>query len=163
MKPVQVDILKYQHMVDSYHAETDRAAAVLAGSFMDEFTRKFIRSFMVPDDVVDNILVGYGPLSSFSSRIDCLYAFGFIDKEACDDLDLIRKIRNHFAHHPEQTSFDESPVRDFCSNLSTAKPMPKADGGEYRVENHRFQFLFAIGMIVVHMHNSILEREKNKP
>lgn len=162
MITVDVDLLKYQQMVKDYHAESDRAAAVLAGSFMEAFTQKFLRSTMVADPKVEEMFHAYGPLSTFSACIDCLYAFGLIDAGIRDDMDMIRKIRNHFAHHPEQTSFNDSPARDYCSRLSTAKPMKREDGSDHAITDRRFQYLLIIGMIVAKMHNAMIAREQQK-
>ncbi len=165
MKHPQVDLIKFNKMVDDYHSESDRAAGVLAGSFIDEYTKKYLRSIMISDPKTEEMLNGYGPLSSFSARIDCLYAFGFIDKDVYTNLNIIRKIRNHFAHHPEQTSFDDSPISDFCSNLSTAKPMVLSDKDgdrEFRVEKRKNQYLLAITIIVGDMDRYILAKNKDE-
>jgi hypothetical protein len=37
MEPIDVTITDYQQMVDLFHAETDRGAAVLAGSYVENF------------------------------------------------------------------------------------------------------------------------------
>ena len=162
-KRIDLDIDKYQDMVKNYHEESDRAAAVLAGSFIEEFLRLFLREQLLDDPLVDEMLEGYGPLATFSARIDILYAMGNIDKAIRSDLNFIRKIRNHFAHHPEQTTFDESPVRDFCSNLSTAKIGVDQNGKQHVPPNdHRFHYLLAIGMIVGQIHNVMLKEKTRK-
>ena len=162
-KRIQVDIGKYNQMVAEYHKESDRAAAVLAGSFVDEFTRKFIRSRMVDDKISDELLYGYGPLANFGARINTLYAFGFINKSARDDLDVIRQIRNHFAHHPEQTSFEGEEVIRLCGKLSTARPFVDDKGKEIpNTHERRFHYLMAIGLIVGPMHNAMMEWDKRR-
>jgi DNA-binding MltR family transcriptional regulator len=44
------------------------------------------------------IFAGMGPLSSFSAKIEVAYMFEFIDKATCEDLRIIKDIRNAFAH-----------------------------------------------------------------
>ena len=48
---------------------------------------------------------GYGPLSTFSSRIDIAYALGLISAEIHQELTKIRNIRNLFAHFSGATKF----------------------------------------------------------
>jgi DNA-binding MltR family transcriptional regulator len=59
-----------------------------------------------------------GPLSSFSQRIAIAYAFGLIPKQRYRDFELIRKIRNHFAHHPMDTTFATAEVQKLAAGLS---------------------------------------------
>ncbi|MGH8510875.1 MAG: hypothetical protein ACREU8_05700 [Gammaproteobacteria bacterium] len=56
--------------------------------------------------VADDLFGAMGPLASFRQRIAVAYAFGFLSKEDYDNLNLVRRIRNHFAHHPLEASFD---------------------------------------------------------
>jgi len=102
--------------------------------------------------VVDELFNGHGPLSTFASRSDCAYALTIIDENLHRDLKFIRKIRNHFAHHPSDTSFADSPIKDFCAELSLGK----------NGESPRSMFLIAVGLAVGTMHNIILNTGKAK-
>ena len=66
-----------------------------------------------------NLFQATGPLSSFSQCISCAYAFGFIRENQYIDLNYIRQIRNHFAHHPIKASFEEDKIAAAIMNLST--------------------------------------------
>lgn len=107
----------YRDVLEAYEQESDRSAAILAASFLEEVLEETIRSFLIEDKSVDNLFKGYSPLSTFSSKIDISYALGLITKEMKQDLDVVRKVRNHFAHNWKDASFDNSPVSDFCRNL----------------------------------------------
>lgn len=101
----------------------------------------------------DELFNGYGPLSSFSGKINCAFAFKIIDESVHRDLDYIRKIRNHFAHHPlGNASFNESPVSEFCRELSTAKIS----------EPPRIMYLVSVGLVVGTMHNIMLAIKRQK-
>ena len=116
MKPTDLDIDDYHASLQSFHAESDRAAAVLAGSFIENYLAKYLKIFMVEDGST-KLFDADGPLATFNQRIRIAYAFKLISKVTRDDLFLIAKIRNHFAHHPLNTSFDTAPVSDHCRNL----------------------------------------------
>ncbi len=127
------------NMVDSYHKESDRAAAILAASFLDAYLAQFLKKFMVNDQkVCDELLNGFGPLSTFSARRECAYAFGHIDEKRRNDIKYITKIRNKFAHNFEMNSFSDTPIPDLCKNLSTST----------QAKELRVQYLLAIGKTV---------------
>lgn len=104
-------------VIESYKKESDRSAAILASSFLEEILEETIQSFFIEDQAVDTLFKGYSPLATFSSKIALAYALGLITKEMKQDLDTIRKIRNHFAHNWQDVSFNTSPVSDFCRSL----------------------------------------------
>lgn len=112
---------KHNHLSAKYGDESDRAAALLAASFLEEQTKEALLSILVEDErVISSLFSGYGPLSTFSAYIDVMYALGHIPRELCTELHLIRKIRNHFAHYPDITDFNTQKVKDWCRELSTA-------------------------------------------
>jgi DNA-binding MltR family transcriptional regulator len=153
---MDLKVTDYQELVETYHAESDRAAAVLAGSFLEEFLGQFLRQFLAKEPEVEPLFGHYGPLGTFAARIDLAFAMGLIYREVWQDLHYIRKVRNHFAHHPLDTSFESSPVRDWCACLSTARVASAKDATEHRVVKPRLQYLFAVSKSVAIAHNTEL-------
>ena len=121
MKPVDTTLPDYQSMVESFQNESDRGAAVLAGSYVENHLGLYLRSKMIDPSVADQIFSPDGPLSTFSQRIYFAQAFGFLSKGQCADLHQIKKIRNYFAHHPKQASFNDAPVSDWVESLADIK------------------------------------------
>ncbi|MCW8830681.1 MAG: MltR family transcriptional regulator [Gammaproteobacteria bacterium] len=162
MKPVELNINDYHDVIKTFHKETDRAAAVLAGSLIENFLASYLRSGMVDDKIVDELFVGFGPLADFKKRIETAYAFGFIEKQVHRDLTLIAKIRNHFAHHPLTTSFEMSPVSNWCLELSTKNIYPiEGQQPDARMDN-RHRYLIAVGLCVLQWNKLIVENDKRK-
>jgi hypothetical protein len=50
MKRLEVNLNDYQQLVQIYHAESGRAAAVLAASFIEHCLAAFIKHFLVKDN-----------------------------------------------------------------------------------------------------------------
>ncbi|MBN3002551.1 hypothetical protein JW897_02250 [Chromobacterium alkanivorans] len=119
MKSLNLDIDDYHKAVEAFHSETDRGAAVLAGSFVESYLARYLRSFMIAGKDIENLFDGFGPFSTYSQRIESAYAFSLITQQQRTDLQTIGKVRNHLAHHPLEASFDKPPVIDWCHNLST--------------------------------------------
>lgn len=156
MKPVDLDIDDYHAVLQEFHNESDRAAAVLGGSFVECYLAKYMRSAMV-EDVKDGVFDNNGPFSTYSQRIQGAHAFGMISATTKRDLELIGKIRNHFAHHPLRSTFDTAPVTGWCNNLSTAELFPARGASQGTGQGNRYRFVVAIGKVVEVWHNSLLK------
>ena len=144
MKPKNFGIADWSKLVDVYHNESDRGAAVLAGSFLENALRLYLRAKIRDQKIADDLFSGLGPLSSFSQCARIAYAFGFIREQVFRDVELIRQIRNHFAHHPVDTTFATPKVSQLAGQLSTANDFP-ALGLETPGNGARIAYLLACG------------------
>lgn len=109
---------KYQTTFDEYAKETDRAAALLVASVMDEKLKVLLGTKLVQIYGNDSLLDGpHVPMSTLSSRIDCAYRLGLISDKLRDDLHTIRTIRNEFAHDLFTCTFESQSVRDWMVSL----------------------------------------------
>lgn len=152
---------KWNFTASLFMRDSDRAAAILASSYLEEAIGDYIKSFLVQDPSIEELFEGHGALSSFSARIGIAFALGLITKKMRNDLNSIRKVRNHFAHHPTETSFQVSPVRDLCSNLLGAEPSSEDDGIILQETRPRMQFLVTIGSILSSL-EKILETQQRR-
>lgn len=156
-------ILDYQKLVKLFHKESDRAAAVLAGSYAEYFLGKYLRSFMVDDINEEKLFGGFGPFATFAQRIDASYAFNLIGTNIRNDLRYIKDIRNHFAHHPKETSFESKEIKSLCKKLTTAQPIViEGSNKTHTVTDTRSQYLFAIGIFTGYAHNRMLTRQRQE-
>ena len=80
---------------------------VLANFFLDQ--TKSERSAMFD---------GNGPAATLSSRIRLSFSLGLIAKKEQHDLDLIRRIRNEFAHNENDMTFSDPTVSARCDSLA---------------------------------------------
>jgi len=105
--------------------ESDRAAAVLSAASLDLLLHRLLRDFLVDDPkecdelLGDEDTGGNKPLSTFSSKIRAAYCMGLIGHIERHDLDLIRRIRNDFAHHLHGLTFSSEHVNTRCLQLET--------------------------------------------
>lgn len=140
--PENLNIDKMNEMVGAFHKESDRGAAILAGSFLEHYLGLFLRSKILDEKIADKLFDAMGPLASFSQRIAIAYAFGFIDKQQHADLDLIRKIRNHFAHNPLNGTFSDNEVKTKVTALTT---YGKSNG--YKADHGRQVYILACAVL----------------
>jgi DNA-binding MltR family transcriptional regulator len=101
-----------------HHGESDRSAALLAAALLDAQLESLFRARLKHHQ--DRLLGFDGPLASFSTRIKMARALDWIDEEVERDLDVIRNIRNRFAHSFEQNlTFEDVEIEGWCSSLLT--------------------------------------------
>ena len=142
-----------QAFLAEYQNESDRACAVLGAAYIDVKLDELIRaSLTVPDKALAESLSGKnGPLSSFSSRINLSYALGLITKSERDDLNLIREVRNAFAHQLHGLTFASPKVASWSKGLAA----PKIFGSKGPHLQPRHSFIVAIGLLSVYLVNRV--------
>jgi DNA-binding MltR family transcriptional regulator len=100
--------------------ESERACAILGGALLDARLEHLFRRKLRCSH--DELLEGTGPIGTFSARIRLARALDWISEDARFDLDIIRKIRNDFAHSFDHSlSFNDQSITDRCASLRTAQ------------------------------------------
>ena len=112
--------------LEPFQTETDRAAALLGAAMLDDKLAEILRSFLVASEISERLL--RGPLQSFSSRTDTAYALGFLDEAERNELHIIGRIRNKFAHSWRTLTFETENVRDLTRGLVIRGPLGLPDG-----------------------------------
>lgn len=156
--PHDLDLGHWNVMMDSFDLESDRGAAVLAGSFTENYLGIYLRELLVNKKVSKDLFGSMGPLASFSQRISIAYGFGFITEEQYANLNLVRKIRNHFAHHPLEASFESKEIAELVARLSTMKIAEESEPRDVR-EMHRRAYMFACGFFCDYAHTKLRFRD----
>ena len=100
---------------------THASVAIVGASILAEDLRGALLSRMHPfsKSLERRIFEGYGPLSSFSSRIDMAFALDILSAQLRDDLNTIRAIRNTFAHSKSILHFNDPAIAEQCRKLRT--------------------------------------------
>lgn len=150
MKPVKTNLDIHNRVVKEFENESDRGAAVLAGSLAENYLAKYMKSYMVDDPKIDCMFEGFGPFADFNKRIECAYSFKLIPKEQKVALDSIKKIRNHFAHKPFEASFDKAPISDWCKSIPTKNLLPESGetSSNFSHMKNRDKFMVTISLLI---------------
>lgn len=103
-----------------FEKETDRGAVILAASLFDIQLESLLKSFLVANSSrTDDLFEGAtAPLSNFSSKIQMAFRLGLLSSKFARDLNLIRRIRNEFAHNIHGCSFEHSSVKSRVHEMS---------------------------------------------
>ena len=98
--------------------ESERSAVVLGAARIDYSLERLIKKVMHHNSGGDdNLFSPDRPLGSFSSKIALACRLGLISMDVEHALQMIRKIRNDFAHSIEGIRLKESPHRERISEL----------------------------------------------
>jgi len=103
-----------------YASPSDRATVVMFGSFLETHLERFLASKMrdsLNSDDRQRLFEGNGVLATFSSKILLAFAMKLMGPITRHDLDLIRHLRNGFAHSRMPFGFDAPEVRAVCDQL----------------------------------------------
>lgn len=105
------------HRLFNEEGANDRAIAIVGPSFLDTQLEHLLINFFIEDErEVRQLLKPDRPIGTFGSRTTLAFCLGLIGKIVRDDLRLVGKIRNRFAHNLE-ASFDSEPIRSWCLAL----------------------------------------------
>ena len=105
------------------NGETDRGAALVAASRLDEILKNILASFLRKAKSSDDLLEGFNaPLGTFSARASACHALGLIQDNEFDEISKIRKVRNEFGHQWQGVNFDSERIRDLVDALPWGGP-----------------------------------------
>lgn len=109
---------KHTLAMDEITSQTPRGAAIAGSALLDLLLRRAIEKRIRPDPEIQNILFqNRGPFQYFAARIQVAYALKIFESSAYADLNIIRDIRNVFAHSVESFDFDREDIAALCNKL----------------------------------------------
>ena len=124
--------------------ETDRGVALVVSSCLDKILGDSLSAFLLENNSAQALLAGFNaPLGTLSTKIAACHALGLISDAEWRDCQILRRVRNAFAHEITVT-FESDSVRDLCGNLH----LPVEDK-----ENTRGKFAKASMLLLINMLN----------
>jgi hypothetical protein len=122
----QIPVFDLNTFSGPFRAESDRACAVLGAALLDARLESLYKRRLLCFQ--EELLSNNGPLGTFSARIRVARALAWISPDVQSDLDVIRLIRNEFAHNfDHKLSFADQSVTDRCKNLKVAQILLEAN------------------------------------
>ncbi len=138
----------FAEFLREFNNETPRGAALTAAALLDDLLQQAIAAFLVPNESAEKVIKGFNaPLGTLSARIAACHALGILSDAEFAECDLVRKIRNEFAHKVKM-SFADDRVRSLCANMMMrAKPPPD------EMNEPRTQFTTAAVALLIRLTN----------
>jgi hypothetical protein len=109
-------------LFDEMHHVSDRVAAVSCASFVDDtlgaaIAARFVR---LGRQWEKKVFSGAdAPLGTLSAKIRLGFALGLYGPRTCADLDIIRSVRNDFAHTAGPILFTDPEIKAKCRRFTT--------------------------------------------
>jgi len=149
--------------VDELKRETDRGLPLVGAALIDDRLTATLRAFFCEVPSSGKLLdEPNAPLGTFSSKADACYALGLIDDFEYNEIALVRKVRNEFAHAKHGMSFAAPRVQGLCSSLMSDLPT----GSNYPLQHPRFRFTNAVLCLALRLYHRpdwvALERRGSK-
>ncbi|WP_425417497.1 hypothetical protein [Oricola indica] len=132
----------------------DRPAAIIAATDLEDGLRDLLAAQMVAlnKTETDEMFTGERLLGSFSAKTQMAYALGLIGKNTRRDLDIIRLIRNAFAHSRKVIFFDTPEISDACAQITLPERFPdpsRWEGVDQPMNTPRRRFLGTISLYTI--------------
>lgn len=117
---------------DELKKESDRGCALVAAAYLENEVGELLGNFFVKQSAKARaaLFEFNGPVGTFSSKIKMSAALGLMPEEIFKSLDLIRKMRNEFAHLHEPLDFESPKIKRQVENLLPSLCVPEASARE---------------------------------
>lgn len=143
-------------MRQSLDRESERGCVVVASAFLEEALEALLRARLVDDELdpkekrLESLFDH--PLGTFDAKTRLAFAVGLIGRNERDDADVIRKLRNDFAHLHLAVSFADQHVKDECKKL---KVLADLDRSVIEAEP-RWAFTLSVSLLAFNWHGRLM-------
>lgn len=112
-----------KHVADALSEESDPACVILVASWVDHFLKiKLAREFAKGNsDARSALFSSNGPFATFSAKLNVAFCADWIDRDVYHDLQVIRKMRNEFAHSIGSHTLHDEPFSSMVAKLRVPK------------------------------------------
>lgn len=147
-KDLELGFIRHKDLIDELANDSDRSKVIVGAAIIDELMERLLRKTLVQNSKLfeQAFESSNGFLGTFSSKIKACFLLGLISKELLDDIEIIRKIRNHFAHKIMNCSFDNEEIRNICQNFNLVKAAFKTD---WKAQPNSALFIMEIAVLEV--------------
>ncbi len=110
---IEIDFQQWSRFFNEFRSESDRGATILASVWIEHLLERKLKALFTAGNskTRQKLYSLNGPFSSFSSKILAVYSLGWIDSDIYDDINLVRRIRNVFAHKLHGIDLESPKIR----------------------------------------------------
>ena len=121
MSSKEIDWQQWSDFFRVLKTESDRGATILASIWIEYLLERKLRTLFTKGNSRNRqkLFDLNGPFSSFSNKILAAYTIGWIDSDVFRDTNLLRKIRNEFAHNINIMKFEDEKMKQFIREFKT--------------------------------------------
>lgn len=116
-------------LADVFNREGDLPTVLIGVSYLEQCLVLLLSSKMIDSSVVEKLLSPDGALGTLQAKADAAYCLMFLGKGSYQDVSLLGRIRNSFAHTHFRLGFESPAIAPLCDSLSTPQmPVRGPDG-----------------------------------
>lgn len=109
---------KHTEFFSQFKDKDDRSSVILIGSLLDVFLEELLnKALLDPPNSRECLVKDRGPINNLYSKNLACYQLGLIDNNLYKSINIIRDIRNKFAHKLEYNGLDSQPYRDQIESI----------------------------------------------
>ena len=117
------EILQLGAFLNNFNQESDRGAALSAAAVLEDRLEEIIKAFLIDGKSSLKLLDGFNaPIGTFSSKILLAHALGLLQDDEFQQIELLRRIRNQFAHTWEYLNFESYSIKSLVFTLPYMGP-----------------------------------------
>ena len=156
--------------ISEFRGESDRAAVIVASAQIDVLLKEAIQKSLLPqlnkERDGDELLEHDRPLATFSARTKVAFRLGLIDEETLKLIDIIRKIRNDFAHDVGIRLSDvnyRNKMNGLITPFRKSFEYAKQDAPNIIKDGARGQFEYLAALTIMLLYSVVKKTEQVKP
>lgn len=97
----------------------ERALVLSLATFLEDTLGRLLLAYFRDCKATRELVEGFNaPLGTLGARIKAVYAFGLATEEQFRDMEILRKVRNQFAHNWEGVSMERNDIAAMIGQLS---------------------------------------------
>lgn len=117
-------------LLEGLREESPRGQVLISAALLEDQLTAIVRARLVEHPAVDKLTAGFNaPLGTLSAKSVACLALGVISEREFYELELIRKVRNAFAHRLD-ASFGDVGIADQCRALQFSAKPPASEPGD---------------------------------
>ena len=122
MTTLKSEILTFAAALKNVQQRTHSTTVIASAAIMDTQLEKCLKKAMrpMPKKMYEEIFEPMRPLGSFASKITMTYALRIVEKGVYNQLELMRKIRNAFAHSTESLHLGSPEIAPLLERLKAS-------------------------------------------
>lgn len=108
----------FKKFIKEIEKESERGQAVICHAYIEDLLKECLKKRLIEDEGFLNSLKSS---ISFKRLLTLCFITGIVTEEERQEIELLAKIRNKFAHNREINSFGIAGIPDICNKLRTPR------------------------------------------
>lgn len=109
-------------LFESLHEHDDRGLVLTIAAFAEDTLELLLLNYLREPKLAKELVNGFNaPLGTLSARIKAAYVLGLVRKDGFQTLEILRKIRNRFAHNWDGVSLDRQDIENLINQFSPSR------------------------------------------